>query len=208
MEIIKFLVDKGAKIDHEYKKYSAYYETKISPLAAAIKRGDVEILKYLIEKGIDVNETYSDVDTNDDLILPLQDAIVQKKEEIVRVLVENGADANKNELMIAAIATNRLKIVKILVEHGCDINFGGIFLACEEHKSYEILEYLLKHGTNVNMKIPRDKTTFDCPLSLYLWNNDFLLLKIILDNGADINLDLGEILLFKMEFIFFFIELL
>ena len=85
LELVKFLVEKGAAINSK-----GQYD--FTPLMSAIvEQQDLEIVKFLVEKGADVNARSSSNET------ALQIAGLVGELEIVKVLVEKGADVNAED---------------------------------------------------------------------------------------------------------------
>jgi ankyrin repeat protein len=114
LEIIRFLVEKGADVNSKYRKGA-------TPLHAAVLKSDFKIIWFLVEKGADVNSK------NRNGATPLHAAVLKSDLEIIWFLVENGADVNgKDQIGItplyAAIENNNLDIIRFLVEKGADVN--------------------------------------------------------------------------------------
>lgn len=95
VEIVKFLVSKGADI-HYNRDFS---------ILAAIEYGHLELVKYFLDKGIDINTEYN---------APLKKAIRHGKLQIVKYLLERGAEY-KPILLVLAIEANVWDIVKYLI---------------------------------------------------------------------------------------------
>ena len=71
-------------------RISMYTSYGVSPLCAAISKGDVETVKKFIEYGADVNEKSNGV-------TPLMLAARYNKVEILKLLVSNGAKLNEKD---------------------------------------------------------------------------------------------------------------
>ena len=117
-DIINFLIDSGAKIQHD-----------IEPLNIAISQGSLQICELLIQRGASVNSlhraSYS----------PLHLAASLGKVEIASLLIESGAivdnfrsDDNETPLC-QAIRNSHLAMVELLIHYGANINISvGDFL--------------------------------------------------------------------------------
>jgi ankyrin repeat protein len=88
VEVVQFLLDKGANVNHINKYNGA------SPLEIACRVGHIDVITLLIRKGANVNNR------NKRLRTPLHEAILStkntncNKEKIVRLLVKHGANVN------------------------------------------------------------------------------------------------------------------
>jgi ankyrin repeat protein len=82
LEMVKFLVGKGAKVDPEMAPNS---DSTI--LSAACEGGNEEIVEYLISKGVDVNRATGTG------FSPLWKAAAKGKSSICEKLLKKGADA-------------------------------------------------------------------------------------------------------------------
>ncbi|XP_055916595.1 protein fem-1 homolog B [Eupeodes corollae] len=110
LEIVKFLVHKGADINHNTKAHS-------SPLRAACYEGRLDIVKYLIEHGADVNlaNTYNNT--------CIMIAAYKGYLAVVDTLLKNGADPNEQALCGAtalhyAAECGYLNVCQLLLDHG------------------------------------------------------------------------------------------
>ena len=115
LEIIKYLVEKGANIN-------GMRTDGCTVLHSAITKGTLEIVKYLVEKGADVNGKITDGST------VLHSAVTKHRLEIVKYLVEKGADVDSEDtkditVLHAAVNTDDPEIIKYCVEQVADITF-------------------------------------------------------------------------------------
>ncbi len=112
-----------------------------TPLQAACKAGNPEIVKILLENGANVNYTHWDKSRNQGS--PLTNAA-------------------------GSLSEKRLQVIKLLVEHGADVNYqdvtGNDVLSCAVYASYErndtieIIEYLEQKGANIYKKYENNNT--------------------------------------------------
>lgn len=144
-EVVKFLLDKGLKID-------AKNEQGQTALMAAATANQAEVLKVLLDRGANINER--DVHRRS----VLNHAVwLRGNAEAARVLLDRGADinarddpANRTPLMHAA-QSGHLEVVKLLVEKGADVSArdacGDTALSLARGKDIEEIDEVLKaHG--------------------------------------------------------------
>ena len=145
--MVKFLVEKGAKIDAADKDGR-------TPLYNAAYKGHMEMVKFLLEKGAKIDAADKGGET------PLYSAAFWRHMEVVKFLVEKGAkiDAEnqygRTPLQMAA-SNDHIEVVKFLVEKGAKIDAadkGGwtplSWAALMGH--IEVVKFLLKNGANVS----------------------------------------------------------
>jgi len=111
IEIVKYLISKGAKVNPPYKNIR-------TPLINAVHRGKNDIAKLLIEKGANINAA------NEDGMTSLHTAVKQGDMEIAELLVSAGAQINiqeirfgRTEVHTAAINGNT-EMVEMLIAIG------------------------------------------------------------------------------------------
>jgi len=127
----------------------------LTPLLAAIKNKNINIIKLLLQNKADVNKA-----TND--LTPLKFSIMIENKDIVELLMSNGAQINKkinNQTPLTwAISTHNKEIVKIIFKNGAKINERVLYnnmtqfmYACKIGDK-EIIELLISYGADVNEK--------------------------------------------------------
>ena len=115
MDIAKFLIERGAKVDNDMYGNKLFYY--------AIKLNNMDIVNLLIEKGADVNH----IDGSGFGGTPLIRAIESGEPGIVRLLIDKDADVNccgkfgQKPLSVAAKSGDP-DIVKLLIKNGADVN--------------------------------------------------------------------------------------
>jgi ankyrin repeat protein len=185
-------------------------KTGQSPLSAAARLGDLNVLKELINHKVDVKSSN----------FPLIEAIIAQHVDVVKFLVENGMNPKKtmespeNPLFHASKVGN-IELVNYLLELGCDPNVkdertGSTCLVEATKGIYiTIIELLLQFGADVNQvdksklsplhyavqrQIPDAVKLFlntDGDLELFtnlaasLKNKEIL--QLLIDSGFDIN---------------------
>jgi len=117
LEMVKFLVEKGADISIQADK-------KIAPLHMAVGRyGKVEVIDYLLEKGANINVE------DEDGKIPIFYAVIEKNLEAASHLAERGADINHVDLLGMTTAHyavqdkwDGIEMLKILRQFGVPVN--------------------------------------------------------------------------------------
>ena len=122
-EIVKLLVEKGAKVNEKDKD-------GMTPLMAGIlsdKNGapKQEIVKFLLDKGADLNTRFI---TQGVGMTPLMLAACEKDPEVVKILLTKKADVNLADVnsgmtpLMFAVTYDNIEIVKELLSKGADVN--------------------------------------------------------------------------------------
>jgi ankyrin repeat protein len=114
LEGVKSAIGQGAHVD--YKGRAGF-----TPLNAAARQGNLEVVKYLVEHGADIDKS----DNNRDKT-PLLAASFKGHFDIVKYLVEKGAKVNAQSIngftpLHDAAYVGNFEIVKYLIEHGADV---------------------------------------------------------------------------------------
>lgn len=216
VETVKVVVDAGAELGHKYLDRAARekqwdvaryiisqgvdIDTPESTdddstiLNTAIALRDVEMLKGVIALGADVNKTTK-------LGTPLWQASGSGNVEIAKLLVEAGADLNTPALITEktpidwAIYHGDLEMVKYLMSAGAkspytpsnseeeeNRAFTSLVSYCEEGKIMQVKASILA-GVPVNGFDYQGRT----PLVIAARNGHLECVKLLLENGADIN---------------------
>ncbi|KAI0169704.1 hypothetical protein GGR52DRAFT_478508 [Hypoxylon sp. FL1284] len=164
-------------------------------LTAAAYDGTIHIIELLLEAGADVNAPEG---------WAIQTAASEGHYDVVELLIKHGANVNafsRNENFEAGTAlqgaceAGRKDIVSLLLQHGVDPNLGGgseapPMLATAIRAEEEILELLVKAKARIDVLGCEDNTS--TPLisaAAYMPQSS---LQLLLDAGADINLQDGE----------------
>lgn len=140
LNIVEYLVRKGADKEKAEKDPNGPTDEAATPLYVACQNGNLDIVKYLVERGanMDVTHNYG--------MTPLHTAALHCKLDIVKYLVERGADIEKitrskeTPLMIA-LDKSCLTVVDYLIEKGVDIDVPQKY---EKHREY-LKRKKLKH---------------------------------------------------------------
>uniref|UniRef100_A0A672UL82 Ankyrin repeat and SOCS box containing 2 n=1 Tax=Strigops habroptila TaxID=2489341 RepID=A0A672UL82_STRHB len=200
LEIIDILVKGGAKIESA----NAY---GITSLFVAAESGQLEALRYLAKCGADINTQASDNAS------ALYEACKNGHVPIVEFLLSQGADANKankDGLLPLHIAAKKgiCKIVSMLipVTSRTRIKRSGIsplHLAAERNND-DILEELIDAGYDVNTALSNERSCLyedrrTTPLYFAVFNNNIYATELLLQAGANPNVDLINPLLISIR---------
>ena len=143
-------------------------ESSQTPLQAACKAGNLEIVKILLENGADVNYTHWDETRNQGSALTnAAGSLSSERFDIIKLLVESGADVryqtyNGHDALDCAIyaspdSTETIQIIEYLEQKGADINkrYTGtqdtlLHRACSVD-SFPVIQYLIEQrGFDIN----------------------------------------------------------
>ena len=125
VEMVKFLVEKGADVNSKSKD-----KGELTPLFAAILGGGKdkdkqETVKFLLDKGADVNARFASKGFE---ATPLMMAAAEKDTEIVRLLLAKKPDIQAIDAgtgltaLMMAVLNNNLENTKELLAQGADVN--------------------------------------------------------------------------------------
>jgi len=166
----------GADANDSLDSYSA--------LMTATLCGSLEQMKILIEQGANVNYHSPDGSTSLWLAVPDWDK--------TKLLLDNGADANHKIggygiLVKLAAMPGTIKLFHLLIDKGADLKKSASdnYLVYNAASSGDtaLLDFLMRSGFNVN-----DSVSFgDHPINNAVAFRTFATLKMLVDNGADVN---------------------
>lgn len=183
------------------------YDNKMSSIAhffAAVKAGHVDKVEAFLKSGMDPNQ--KDPSKNDigevrdisGLCYAAQDKAHGM--QMAELLLKYGADPNirrpaEISALHDAVMYGRADIAELLIEHGADVNIRNwnnetpLHYACDnligpDEGRLELMQLLIEKGADVNAlnderETPLHNATHTCP------NDDFTILKVLLDAGAD-----------------------
>ena len=186
LAIVQLLLDRGANPSCNGR----------SPLLAAVGRGDIRVVDMLLKSGANVNEE----DPNRSHGTTLVTAIYNHDFRMVQFLLAHGADVNgqvekdsKSTALHVAAYYADIPLVELLLEHGADVNARGTddftvlhFAVGNTEHALPITKFLLKHGAVIVDK----GGYYGTLLNGAAWDYD--LVKLLLDNGADLNITGGK----------------
>ncbi|MBN1212652.1 MAG: ankyrin repeat domain-containing protein [candidate division Zixibacteria bacterium] len=189
VELAQLLIDN--KVDVNQKTI----DQGITPLFSAASFGQDEIFRLLIDNGAKINIKNNDGET------PLFWALNPFSIEEARLLIEKGADVNArsnfNQTPLHNVAgRGTVAIAQLLLDHGADINAannnGWVPLTHACWSGPEMVRFLILNGAEVNppeYKDPDSNCFFrpTTPLHLAARHSDLEVSKILLENGARLN---------------------
>lgn len=165
-------------------------KSRAMPLAAAVSRGNLEMVKYLISLGAEVNLPKG-------FMPPLNQAVLSGHTEIVKCLIEKGANVNQKydwSALIEAARNDRVEIVKILIKAGADVNAraydgwtvlmaaAGNTIRYDGKARLEIVKILIENGADVNGRDDDEELTV---LMIARSNERHEIVKLLEENGAN-----------------------
>jgi ankyrin repeat protein len=179
--IVRLFLEQGADVNYRS-------ENGHMPLMVGARSGNEAVVRVLVESGADVTAKSEGGST------ALLFAAEKGYEAVVRLLVERGADVNAQTWdyedgsapLLEAAKGGYWEIVKFLVEKGADVKFcdrrglTALWFADDQ----EMTNFLIEHGADVNKRGKHGHT----PLMLAAAEGNIGLAKLLLENGADVNL--------------------
>ncbi|KAH0534827.1 putative ankyrin repeat protein RBE_0220 [Cotesia glomerata] len=176
-----------------------------SPLMAAVKENNVELVKFILSRGADPNKlipchaTYA--------MTALHAAIFTENIDIkiIQYLLDYGVDVNYPAIdrekghevysspLQYAVHSQDEKIVSLLLSKNADVNFKSkndgtaLHIACSNEIS-NIVRYLLEYGADVDVVSDDNLTKGQTPLFVAISWNQTEAVKLLLDNDANINI--------------------
>jgi ankyrin repeat protein len=180
----------------EYGPMSMRYQTRESstiyskyPLEIALDKMDTIKLNLLKKYGADIK--------------PIEEKIKvystdSRYSKFVQNFTGSNAVADKALWDYIYISNNkevRIEKLKELISRGAKINYsdGCLYQALKRNDSYEIIEYLVKNGADTNLGTPKGSyTKGQPPLWFAICAKDLKLVKLLVENGANINAEMTE----------------
>jgi ankyrin repeat protein len=181
IDIVRLLLDKGAKIDAK----NNYGQTA---LAQSAEHGNIEIVRLLLEKGasIEAGDKYGKT--------PLGESVEKAHFDVARALLDKGAKGKDSLLLSLAggfvFSGIETEGVKFLLANGADIDARDehsntpLILAVEGNK-VEIVKVLLERGAAIDARDEHGHTPLIRAVDL---NNNIEVAKLLLERGADVNI--------------------
>ena len=165
----------------------AQTDTQIGDFAKAAKFNDVPTVKTLVSQGISPNI----MDSKGELMLNL--AIRDKSDAVVSFLLANKATdvdiSNKfgeTPLMMASIGGNLDLVKTLVIQNKAQVNHIGwtpLHYASSTGQ-LEVAQYLISNGAIIDSMSPSNTT----PLMMAVLGGNEVLIKLLLDKGADLKL--------------------
>lgn len=159
-----------------------------TPLAAAGRKGNVEIAKMLLAAGADMKFYNQEKET------PLIAGASSGSLEFVQLMLDNGADLHRmtnayGNALIAAARKGHLPIVTYLVEQGAKINEmnngqGSPLNAAAGNGRLEIAKYLLNKGADIDAQNNGQGSALNAAAR----NGQLEMIKLLIQKGANLNI--------------------
>ena len=178
MELVKFMLDKGAKVNDATKD-------GWTPLMEAADEGHMDIVKLLLDKGAEVNAATRDGYT------PLMVAVDEGYGEIAKLLMEKGAKVDAKtkhgwDVFMEAIDEGHIEIVRMLIDKGADVNqvsgHHTPLMEAIDEGHMDIAKLLIENGADPN----RTNNDGYTPLMEAADASNPEAVRLLLDRGADI----------------------
>lgn len=175
---INFLAKNGANVNDNNIGYSACY----TPLTLAIKNNNIDIVNVLLSNNADVNLPDKEGRS------PLSEAISNQNKDIVNILLNHNADVNLPNIdglrpLSLAARNNNIELAKLLISHNADLNFV-------ENGEATPKIIALYHG----------KST---PISIALYHGNYEIIELLIDSGANLNINIEGYNKFFLEVLFY-----
>ncbi|KAI1742781.1 ankyrin repeat-containing domain protein [Xylaria scruposa] len=197
-DLVEWLLENGANANVQGGKYG-------NALQAACSRGSLDIAQLLINRGADVHALGGKFGNalQAAAIAPFYDRGKRGQRcGLVRLLLDKGVNINEQggrygaALQAACLGDDALR-VRLLLDHGAQVNAEGgeygtaLQAACVANTDKktlrsDIVGILIEHGANVNLQGGKFGNAWHAAAS-FPWRDDNGVLRLLLDNGVDIN---------------------
>ncbi|CAF3550465.1 unnamed protein product [Rotaria socialis] len=190
VDIVRLLLKHGAKVEETN-------ENGHTPLMEAAGGGHVEVTQILLDHGAGTNNQSKDKNGNktDELHTALMEACMDGHVQVAKLLLDHGADVNmppdsyESPLTLSACG-GHFELASLLIERGAnleEVNDEGYTPLMEASREGhdEIVNLLVSKGAKVNRTTEEAQET---ALTLACAGGFLEVVKILLSNGADINL--------------------
>ncbi len=196
VEILKYLLQRGAKVDAVCSESSMVFkgcqlvEPNFSGVCNALViahcRRQVEMVKELIKAGANADVLY----LGDPLIM-----YYGADEEMLNFFVEHGCNMSAYDqygetILLRAIAAQRFEAAARLIQAGANVNVGTLkgnttpLMVAVLKEDKKMVELLLKHGAKPDEVASTDDTQGITALHLAASKGNFHIVKLLLEHGA------------------------
>lgn len=189
LEVVKYLISKGADIHAKVdNKINISHEGEATLMLAA-SSGQLEIVKYLIAQGANVNNQ------SKFYLTALKSAAGAGQLEVAKYLISKGAKVNmEGEIataLLSAVRSENVELVKYLIAQGADVN---AYIDSPSGKSalmfarkLEIIKALISAGARVNDDMSGETLLLRIAKYGETCGRTIETLKYLISVGADIN---------------------
>uniref|UniRef100_A0A3B4WAP3 Ankyrin repeat and SOCS box containing 2a, tandem duplicate 2 n=1 Tax=Seriola lalandi dorsalis TaxID=1841481 RepID=A0A3B4WAP3_SERLL len=200
LELCRLLLEAGASL-----------QTKniygIQPFFTAAQHGHVDVIHLLVKNGADINGQAGDGAS------PLYEACKNGHVSAVEALLSLRADTNRSTKsgllpLHVAVQNNHIRIVSLLIPVTSSVRvrrsgISPLHIAAERDRD-DIMELLIKSGFNVNAKLSEERSMMykdrrSTPLYFSIYNGNLEAAEMLLEAGADPNLDIFNPLLIAVR---------
>lgn len=174
-EIVKLLLENGAKVNYTYWDHSRNQGSPLTNAASSLSDKRLQVIKLLIEYGADVS--YEDATGNDALSCAVYASFDRYDTiEIIEYLEQNGMNINKryyangNTLLHKACERDSFLVIQYLIEQrGFAVNTVNedgdtpliYFLRFASNRKKDTLMFLIQNGADQEIKNKEGKTAYD-----------------------------------------------
>ena len=166
------------------------FETKVTPLFAAITRGEREMVNHLLSEDADVNS--KNMVCQVEGLTPLMAAIDLNDLSLAKTLIQLGAKVNRKDskgrtaLFFALGPDASTGTAQFLIKNGADVNVGRDYnppiIRAVLLESLPLVEFLMRNGADINA----EDIFGNSPLSLSLLGVNKELISFLLTKKASL----------------------
>lgn len=180
LNMVELLLEKDADIDVTDNEGDTL-------LHAAVRNGNKPIVQLLIERGLYIDEKNNEGRT------PLMLAAISSRADIAKYLVEQGADVrirddNGNNAFKYAVTGGNKQLISLLMDESAEekTNYGNnaLHIAVLSGSLESVKAVIAENPEMMNERNDKGQT----PIFIAAENNKYVIVKQLLEAGADINL--------------------